>query len=79
MIGCSERKDDTKEKLLFNYFVNCSGGTKQACTDTCSQDKCGVAVGGSVTPDVLECVNNCVTTCTQNCDLTGLVLIFMEE
>ena len=73
------RKDDSSEKMLFNYLTFCTGGSKEACTNVCSENTCGVAVGGSVTPENLDCVNSCISTCSSNCDLTGLFLIYMEE
>ncbi|EQA63438.1 MULTISPECIES: hypothetical protein [Leptospira] len=70
MTDCSSRKDETKEKALFNYILYCGpGGTIDSCNAAC-----GETYGTNVTNANLQALTSCTSACTTNCNVLGLYL-----
>ncbi|AVQ12473.1 Putative lipoprotein [Leptospira santarosai] len=70
MAGCSSRKDETKEKAIFNYILYCGpGGTIDSCNAAC-----GATYGTNATNANLQALTSCTSACTTNCNVLGLYL-----
>lgn len=71
-IGCGNNKDETKDKAILAFVLDCRGLSTTACQDTCN-GICGVGANDALTPSTVTCVYNCKTSCTTSCNLLTLL------
>ncbi|MCB1157167.1 MAG: hypothetical protein H7A25_07105 [Leptospiraceae bacterium] len=75
--SCSSRKDDSLEKSIFTFLISCTGGSKEACKNSCA-GQCGLSAD-AVTNTLYPCVQSCHSNCDTVCDFSMNLMLYLNK
>jgi hypothetical protein len=77
-VNCKTHKDETKDKAILAFALDCKGGSAVACYSSCNE-RCGIDSSASLNSTTNLCVDSCQSSCSSSCNILGLYFTLQRK